>query len=120
MLTGMSLCIGTKFSVSRFWDDIRDSRATAFVYVGETARYLLNAPPKENDLQHRVRMMYGNGLRRDVWAAFAKRFGIEWVVEIFNSTEGLFTLSNPSRGMFHVVNGPFNFLQGQASGKQFC
>ncbi|KAH6988261.1 hypothetical protein BKA56DRAFT_669816 [Ilyonectria sp. MPI-CAGE-AT-0026] len=100
LLTGMTLCIGKKFSVSRFWDEIRASRATAFVYVGETARYLLSAPKKETDRQHGVRMMFGNGLRGDVWEKFSDRFGVEWVVEIFNSTEGVFVLSNRARGPY--------------------
>lgn len=98
MLSGISLCIGKKFSASRFWDDIRDSDATAFVYVGETARYLLAAPPSPKDKQHRVKVMFGNGLRPDVWARFQQRFGVETVSEFFNSTEGVFALMNVCRG----------------------
>lgn len=96
-MTGTTLCIGKKFSTSRFWDDIRDSHATAFVYVGETARYLLSAPPSPNDRKHNVRTMYGNGLRPDVWKSFQNRFGIESVLEFFNSTEGVFGLAVFSR-----------------------
>lgn len=40
MMGGVGLCIGEKFSTTRFWSDVRDSKATFFVYVGETARYL--------------------------------------------------------------------------------
>lgn len=97
MMTGTTLCIGKKFSTSQFWDDVRDSQATAFVYVGETARYLLAAPPSINDRKHNVRTMYGNGLRPDVWKPFQQRFGINNVLEFFNSTEGVFGLQAFSR-----------------------
>ncbi|KAF2636403.1 fatty acid transporter-like protein [Massarina eburnea CBS 473.64] len=100
MLSGLTLCIGKKFSTSRFWSDVRDSNSTAFVYVGETARYLLANPPNELDKKHNVRVMFGNGMRPDVWSRFAERFGIKTVAEFFNSTEGVFGLLNVCRGPF--------------------
>lgn len=102
MTTGITLCIGRKFSTSGFWQDIRDSDATAMTYVGETVRYLLTPPPSPLDKQHRVKLAFGNGLRPDVWARFAERFGIETVAEIFNSTEGVLALQNICRGEFQL------------------
>ncbi|PSN63792.1 acetyl-CoA synthetase-like protein [Corynespora cassiicola Philippines] len=104
MLSGLTVCIGRKFSTSRFWSDIRDSNSTAFVYVGETARYLLANPPSELDKKHRVRVMFGNGMRPDVWHRFVERFGIDTVAEFFNSTEGVFALLNISRGPFTATS----------------
>ena len=100
MTTGVGVAIGKKFSVSNFWRDIRDSDSTIFVYVGEAARYLLGAPPSPDDRNHRVRCMYGNGLRPDVWDRFRERFGVPDVGEFFNSTEGVFSLFNYNRGPF--------------------
>ncbi|THV98152.1 acetyl-CoA synthetase-like protein [Aureobasidium pullulans] len=97
MASGLTLAIGRKFSTSGFWDEIRESGATAFVYVGETARYLLSAPPSSRDKDHKVRLMHGNGMRPDVWRKFQERFGVTDVMEFFNSTEGVFTLNNYSR-----------------------
>ncbi|KAI0872426.1 fatty acid transporter [Hypoxylon argillaceum] len=102
LVTGQTLCLAPKFSTSRFWDDVRASRATWFVYVGETLRYLLAAPPSPLDKQHAVRAIYGNGLRPDVWIAFRERFGIETIHEFFNSTEGIMPLDNPARGDFRA------------------
>ncbi|KAI1496304.1 hypothetical protein F5X99DRAFT_76558 [Biscogniauxia marginata] len=102
LLTGHTLCLAPKFSVSAFWDDIRASRATWFVYVGETLRYLLAAPPSPLDRQHAVRGIYGNGLRPDVWVPFRERFGIDTIHEFFNSTEGILPLDNPARGDFRT------------------
>ncbi|PQE21235.1 hypothetical protein CJF32_00006383 [Rutstroemia sp. NJR-2017a WRK4] len=100
LMSGITNCIGKKFSTSKFWDDIRDSRATWFTYVGETARYLLAAPPSPRDKDHNVRVMYGNGMRPDVWMKFRDRFGVAEVGEFFNSTEGMFALLNYCRGDF--------------------
>lgn len=61
LTSGIRLAIGKKFSVSNFWKDIHDSNANAFVYVGETARYLLAAPPSPLDKTHKLKAMYGNG-----------------------------------------------------------
>jgi acyl-CoA synthetase (AMP-forming)/AMP-acid ligase II len=100
MLSGVTLCIGKKFSTSRFWTDVRDSNSSAFVYVGETARYLLANPPSEMDKKHNVKVMFGNGMRPDVWHRFVERFGIRTVAEFFNSTEGVFGLINVCRGPY--------------------
>lgn len=100
LIDGITLCIGRKFSTSKFWSDIRDSRATWFVYVGETARYLLASPPTPQDRDHCIRGMYGNGLRPDVWEKFCSRFGIPEVLEFFSSTEGVFSLAVSSKNSF--------------------
>lgn len=112
LLAGKTLCVAPRFSVSAFWRDIRDSRATWFVYVGETLRYLLAQPPSPLDRQHRVRSVYGNGLRPDVWQRFKARFGIEQVWEFFNSTEGMLALENASRNDYTALAvGRHGFLQ---------
>lgn len=74
--SGGSIAIGRTFSLKRFWSDVRDSQATIFVYVGETARYLLSNPPSSDDRRHKVRLVIGNGLRPDVWRKFQERFGM--------------------------------------------
>jgi len=99
LTSGMCLCVGRKFSANTFWKDVRDSKATGFVYVGETARYLLAQPPSKDDKNHAVKFMFGNGLRPDVWEKFQERFGVEMVSEFFNSTEGVLAMANyKSRG----------------------
>jgi acyl-CoA synthetase (AMP-forming)/AMP-acid ligase II len=104
MMQGVTLCIGKKFSTSKFWDEVRDSRATWITYVGETARYLLAVPPSSTDKDHCVRGMYGNGLRPDVWMKFRDRFGVEEVCEFFSSTEGVFGLVNRCKGDFFAAS----------------
>ncbi|RMD42908.1 hypothetical protein DV735_g2226, partial [Chaetothyriales sp. CBS 134920] len=100
LLGGISVAIAPRFSVSKFWDDIYNSQSTIFIYVGETARYLLNAPPHPLERKHRLRCAYGNGLRPDVWLRLQERFNIPEIAEFFNSSEGMFALLNHDRGPF--------------------
>lgn len=83
-----TLVMARKFSATRFWDDIRRYDATAFGYVGELCRYLMDQPAKPTDLDNRVRLVIGNGLRINIWRAFKKRFGIDTVLELYGSSEG--------------------------------
>lgn len=106
---GATVALGRKFSTSRFWPEVRKHQATIILYVGETCRYLLSAPPTldpvtgENvDQQHRVHTAFGNGLRPDVWNRFKQRFGIGRIVEFYGATEGSFATWNVSRNDFSV------------------
>jgi acyl-CoA synthetase (AMP-forming)/AMP-acid ligase II len=100
LTSGISVAVGKKFSVSTFWDDIHDSDSSFFVYVGEAARYLLMAPPHPRERDHRLRGMYGNGMRPDVWTRFQERFNVPEVIEFFNSTEGVLAMAVHSTGPF--------------------
>ncbi len=84
---GAATAIRRKFSVTHFWDDIRKFNATAFTYVGELCRYLINQPPSPNDSNNPVRTIVGNGLRPDIWLDFKKRFGITKVGELYGAAE---------------------------------
>ncbi len=86
--SGAALAMRRKFSVTHFWDDVRRYHATAFCYIGELCRYLMNQPPQPSDRDHPVRRMVGNGLRPDIWKAFKQRFGIEEVYEFYAASEG--------------------------------
>ena len=85
--SGATLALGEKFSASKFWDDIVGYDATAFIYIGELCRYLLNQPEKPTDRAHKVRVAGGNGLRPDIWDEFTARFGIERICEFYAASE---------------------------------
>ncbi|MCV7218015.1 long-chain-acyl-CoA synthetase [Mycobacterium crocinum] len=85
---GGTLALGKSFSASRFWDDVIQMEATAFIYIGEVCRYLLNQPPKDTDRAHKIRVIAGNGLRPEIWEEFTKRFNIGRVAEFYAASEG--------------------------------
>lgn len=84
---GCEVVITRKFSASRFWKDCSDYGVTAFCYIGELCRYLLNQPASPLDKQHKVRVMGGNGLRPDIWMAFRERFGVNHISELYGASE---------------------------------
>ncbi|XP_022643458.1 long-chain fatty acid transport protein 1-like isoform X2 [Varroa jacobsoni] len=88
LLFGNTVCIRPKFSASKFWDDCIKYEATVTQYIGEICRYLLAQPEKPQDKQHRIRMMFGNGLRPQIWTEFSQRFNITNLREFYGSTEG--------------------------------
>jgi len=94
LLTGAALALRRKFSASQFWSDVERFDATAFVYIGELCRYLLNQPVRPEERRHRLRVITGNGLRPDVWARFQERFRVPLIREFYGATEGNAPLVN--------------------------
>ena len=94
LFAGGTLVIARKFSVGRFWSDCVEHGVTAFQYIGELCRYLLNSPPDPDERRHRIRVVVGNGLRPEVWSRFQERFGIGRIVEFYGATEGNTALFN--------------------------
>ncbi len=94
LATGASIALSRRFSASSFWPDVRATGATAFLYIGEMCRYLLNQPPGQDDARHRVRIATGNGLRPDIWEEFQERFRIPMIREFYGATEGNVILVN--------------------------
>ncbi|RCH79094.1 hypothetical protein CU098_000328, partial [Rhizopus stolonifer] len=67
---GGVIVLGRKFSASRFWNDCVEYKVDLFTYIGEFCRYLLSQPPHPEERNHKVRAIFGNGIRVDVWKPF--------------------------------------------------
>ncbi|WP_163687802.1 long-chain-fatty-acid--CoA ligase FadD17 [Mycolicibacterium litorale] len=84
---GGSLALRRKFSASQFIPDVRRYGATYANYVGKPLSYILATPPRDDDADHPLKILYGNeGAPRDL-ERFARRFDVK-VVDGFGSTEG--------------------------------
>jgi fatty-acyl-CoA synthase len=94
LINGGSVMIREKFSASHFWNDIVSSECTLFQYIGELCRYLVHTPPDQREIDHRIRLCCGNGLRADVWDDFKNRFRIPQILEFYAATEGNVALYN--------------------------
>jgi len=94
LVGGGAVEIRTRFSASDFWRDVSETRCTLFQYIGELCRYLVNAAPRPEEIQHGLRIACGNGLRPEVWGPFQSRFRIPRILEYYASTEGNFSLYN--------------------------
>ena len=48
----------------------------------------LGVPVVPEEKQHKVRVMFGNGLRPQIWEKFVTRFNIPDIAEFYGATEG--------------------------------
>jgi citronellyl-CoA synthetase len=104
---GASMVMKKKFSVKEFWPDVQKYQATAFGYVGELCKYLLNEPIHPLERNNTLNKMVGNGMRPGIWMEFKKRFDIDRVGEFYASSEGnlaFFNMFNFDRTMGFTVN----------------
>jgi fatty-acyl-CoA synthase len=112
LLNGGSVVLRKKFSVSAFWDDVVAENCTMFVYIGELCRYLANHPESANERAHKIRLIFGNGLRPDVWDTMLDRFKVGGVLEFYGATEGNVSLFN-----FDGRRGAIGRIPGYLRGK---
>ncbi|XP_017486259.1 PREDICTED: long-chain fatty acid transport protein 1-like [Rhagoletis zephyria] len=94
IIFGTSIVLRDKFSASQFWDDCIKYNCSVAMYIGELCRYLLAQPKKASDSQHKVRLMFGNGLRQEIWKDFKNRFNVKQIGEVYGSTEGNANVAN--------------------------
>ncbi|GFS03074.1 long-chain fatty acid transport protein 4 [Elysia marginata] len=88
VLRGSTIALRNKFSASQFWTDSVKYNATCAQYIGEICRYLLAQPPRPEEQQHLVRVMFGNGIKPQIWPQFQQRFGVKLIGEFYGATEG--------------------------------
>jgi citronellyl-CoA synthetase len=94
LYNGAAVALRRKFSASKFLDDVRQFKATHFIYVGEVCRYLMALPAKPDDHETTLTYICGNGLRPDIWMPFKERFGIKKVYEFYGAAEGVGVFTN--------------------------
>jgi fatty-acyl-CoA synthase len=112
LLNGGAVVLRKKFSVTAFWDDVIAENCTMFVYIGELCRYLANHPEAANERAHKIRLIFGNGLRPDVWDTMLDRFKVGGVLEFYGATEGNVSLFN-----FDGRRGAIGRVPGYLKGK---
>lgn len=88
LLQGLTMVLRKKFSASNYWADCIKHNCTVGQYIGEICRFLLSTPPKPEDKQHNVRLIFGNGFKPTIWNQFVSRFNVAQIGEFYGSTEG--------------------------------
>uniref|UniRef100_A0A0A1XF88 long-chain-fatty-acid--CoA ligase n=1 Tax=Zeugodacus cucurbitae TaxID=28588 RepID=A0A0A1XF88_ZEUCU len=94
LIFGSTVAIRKKFSASGYFSDCVRYNCTIAQYIGEMARYILATPASEYDRSHKIRMVFGNGLRPQIWPRFVERFNIPKVGEFYGATEGNANIMN--------------------------
>ena len=84
---GASLIVTDRFSASRFFDQVRESRATVVNFIGMMMPVLLKQPPADNDRDNSVRIFYGSpAFAPELLEEFEERFGARVLIG-FGMTE---------------------------------
>ena len=93
LVAGATLALSTKFSASRFWEEVSESRATIFNTVGAIIPILLKQPASPSEKTHRVKFIISAGCPADMWEPFEKRFGVT-IYEAYGSIDGTGSIMN--------------------------
>lgn len=93
LLLGATAAIEQRFSVSRFWDQVRGHGATVFDFMGATLSMLHKADPSPEDADNPVRLAWGVPVPE--WVEdFERRFDLQ-VVELYGSVEASIPVTQP-------------------------
>ena len=76
MLAEAQVAVAPRFSLSRFWQDIRMFRATVFNGLGAITPILASSPPQPDDADNPVRLAFVLPLP-EPYEGFEKRFGLK-------------------------------------------
>lgn len=87
LAAGATAAVVERFSASRFIPDVRRFGATYANYVGKPLSYVLAQPPRDDDADNPLRLVFGNEASPGAITEFADRFDCV-VQDGFGSTEG--------------------------------
>jgi crotonobetaine/carnitine-CoA ligase len=75
LVCGASVVLSRRFSVSRFWGEIREARATITNFLGAMSSFLWSQPPSAADRDHQLRLVSMAPTPKYA-AEFEQRFGL--------------------------------------------
>ena len=88
LLTGSCQIQTDRFQPTRWWAEVRATRATVVHYLGVIIQMLQLQPPSVADRDHCVRFGVGAGVEPQLHAAFEQRFGFP-LLELWGMTENV-------------------------------
>ncbi|MFC1872737.1 AMP-binding protein [Chloroflexota bacterium] len=88
LMAGAAAAVSEKFSVSRFWDQIRETKATCTCMTGTQVTYLYQSAPKDNDADNTLRIIAAFPVPQDTADGFEKRFDLK-LRNVYGLTEAL-------------------------------
>jgi len=94
LTTGGALVVMRRFSVSRFWDVVRERRVTLILSFSSIPLFLLKAQPGPRDRDHEVRVARHVAMPPDLHRQVVERWGFPWI-EGYGITEGNVVTSMP-------------------------
>ena len=87
LAAGATMLVVDRFSASRFWDQVREAKATVVNFIGMMMPVLAKQPESATDNQNSVRLFYGSpSFSPEFLQSFQERFGTDVIVG-FGMTE---------------------------------
>lgn len=93
MIAGASVVLDSRFSASRFWEQVRKYNVTITNLVGSIVAILLKAKPTIHDRDQSLRIVFTAATPKQLFTEFEERFGVT-IIEGFGSTECGMVLMN--------------------------
>lgn len=100
-VAGGVAAIGQRFSVSTFWDEVREHNATIFSTIGTMLWMLFKQAPRTDDRDVPARLAICSSTPREIQHDFEERFGVD-LIEAYGMTECVLVTSAPAG---HTVPG---------------
>jgi crotonobetaine/carnitine-CoA ligase len=93
VMLGATAALASRFSVSRFWDQVREYEATVFDFLGATLTMLWKQPPRPDDRDNPARLAWGVPMPSFA-SEFEERFDLT-LVEVYGLTDAGHVVYHP-------------------------
>ncbi|MDP5276749.1 ATP-dependent acyl-CoA ligase [Chengkuizengella axinellae] len=95
LVAGIPLVLSERFSARQFWNEVYESKATIFNYIGSMLTILYKQPQTQFEKIHSVDRAFGAATPKEIWTEIENRYGFK-VIEGYGLTEtGTIALCNP-------------------------
>jgi crotonobetaine/carnitine-CoA ligase len=86
LVAGASIVLGPRITISRFWEELAEARATVTYLLGPMVKMLWNRSAVKAETEHCARIALAPGTPAELFNSFEERFGLE-LMEAYGSTE---------------------------------
>lgn len=87
LIAGATLCLFEEFSASEWVDRLNETGATVSNFLGSMMDFVYQQPEREIDDQNDLRCLFAAPTAFGIKEEFEERFGIEYITEVYGSTE---------------------------------
>lgn len=102
LAAGATLILEPKFSASKFWHIVKESRATEVNTIAAASSILMRRPRSEFVPGHALRKIYGAPFDEETYRIFQQEFRVPTLIEGYGMSEIPGALNNPFAGPHKV------------------
>ncbi|MDB5896087.1 MAG: long-chain fatty acid--CoA ligase, partial [Rhodoferax sp.] len=102
LAAGATLILEPKFSASRFWRVVMETRATEVNTIAAASAILMRRPRSEFVPGHQLRKIYGAPFDAETYRVYQQEFGVPTLIEGYGMSEIPGALNNPFPGPHKV------------------